>query len=396
VTLPTEVQEGIARGVAAYVRGTESAELPGPLRRFKGFTDRGVKSQAGALVSALTDDGLRARIIEWLDDKPKRIPPRDEQMLRIACERAEGWQDRLGAMNTRAENKTIRSDKSSANVELEREREKVRKARQEARAAREAGAAKLESERARADQLAAELSTARSRAAALESELTAATKRAETAEARLDREVRKARRDADKAIADRDAYKEKERTARKELAAAQRDLQRAAAKPPVKRAQQPQAKPPARRKRLPAPLGRLADDPETLAEWLDTDAVRLVIDGYNVTKAEGGFGDLSLEVQRERLIDSVGQVVRGRKVTEAVIVFDGSDAPVVASRRSRGKVRIEYSAPDVIADDHIVALVKSLPTYPVVVVTNDRELQNRVARLAATVARSDQLIALFR
>jgi predicted RNA-binding protein with PIN domain len=59
-------------------------------------------------------------------------------------------------------------------------------------------------------------------------------------------------------------------------------------------------------------------------------------------------------------------------------------------------VRIEYSRPDEIADDHLIAKLEELPASPVIVATNDRELQQRSAALGATIATSDQLLALIR
>jgi predicted RNA-binding protein with PIN domain len=142
------------------------------------------------------------------------------------------------------------------------------------------------------------------------------------------------------------------------------------------------------------PKGRFEDAPETLGEWLRP-GVTLIVDGYNVTKAERGFGELELEVQRDRLIEETEKLARRKKV-QGTIVFDGSEVPPGTSRRRKGTVRVEFSAPDEIADDHIVALIEAMPPDPVVVVTNDRELQERARSLGATIARSDQLLALIK
>jgi hypothetical protein len=44
----------------------------------------------------------------------------------------------------------------------------------------------------------------------------------------------------------------------------------------------------------------------------------------------------------------------------------------------------------------MVALLERLPPDPVILVTNDRELQERAAAHGATIATSDQLVSLIR
>jgi predicted RNA-binding protein with PIN domain len=182
---------------------------------------------------------------------------------------------------------------------------------------------------------------------------------------------------------------------RRELDDAQMRLREATAKRAKKKPTKDEDLPTGPRTQLPVPKGRYEDDPETLSEWLDVPTVLLVIDGYNVTKAEGGFGDLSLEKQRERLIDEAMKLARRKKV-KGHIVFDGAEIEGGGHRRPRGPLSVEYSKAGEIADNHIVALVESLPPVPVVVVTNDRELQDRVTTLGATAATSQQLLALLR
>jgi predicted RNA-binding protein with PIN domain len=263
----------------------------------------------------------------------------------------------------------------------------VRKARNDAERA-------VKAVERRADQLAAQVDELTGRVKALEKETAAAHKETSAVRAEAEREVRKARRRADQA--ERAA-----KDARKELHAANAEIKkqagaRAPAKPPPKKRASPRApKPPAKRSPLPAPKGRLAEAPETLEEWLQADQVHLLIDGYNVSKARGGFGDLSLETQRRRLMQEVGKLVR-RSGASATIVFDGSEIAPGTSRRARAPVAVEYSRPHEIADDHLIAKLEDLPNFPVIVVTNDRELQDRAAARGATIARSDQLLALIR
>ena len=80
----------------------------------------------------------------------------------------------------------------------------------------------------------------------------------------------------------------------------------------------------------------------------------------------------------------------------STIVFDGALMEPAAVRRKRRTVVVAYSKPPEIADDHLVALLEERPNYPVIVVTNDRELQDKSVALGATIARSEQLLAIIR
>jgi len=386
--MPGQGVATVVRGLGAYIRATKPEELPGNLRRYKGFTPRGLQAHRDALMKGLDSAALRARVLEWLDDHP-RIARDVSDALRLACERPEGWSARLAA----ASDPKPRRARAPATSEVgERDRERARKARDEARRAKEQAKAEVDAARAQAasatDKVSAmtsELADARKRAVAAEREL-------ERVRRELERERRKARAGADRARADTERIRKELAGARKEIAR----LERAAstsARPPARPARRP-PKERGPRKPLRAPKGRLEEDPETLDEWLDNAGVHLLIDGYNVVMAEGGFSG-ELADQRSRLIDEVARLARRKKAT-ATIVFDGSDVPPGVGRRRRGTVAVEYSRPQETADDHLVAALGALPPDPVIVVTNDRELQARAAVLGATIARSTQLLALLR
>ena len=149
-----------------------------------------------------------------------------------------------------------------------------------------------------------------------------------------------------------------------------------------------------RRQPLKAPQGLLDDDPKSLRAWLKTDGVHLLIDGYNVSKSVTGFAHLSLEDQRMRVIEVVNRLALKNGLTP-VVVFDGAETAPGTRRRMRGPSTVEYSAGE-IADDHLIARLEGLPPDPVVLVTDDRELQGRAAALGATIATSAQLLALAR
>lgn len=146
---------------------------------------------------------------------------------------------------------------------------------------------------------------------------------------------------------------------------------------------------------MPFVKGLTGEDPRTLEGWLKAKNLHVLVDGYNVTKSKGGFGDLELPKQRQRLVQELNSVARKRGV-KVTIVFDGSHVPPGSARLAKGPAVVEYSRPDEIADDHLVALLEKLPAYPVLVVTDDRELRDRAARRGATIAGSKQLLALIR
>ena len=142
------------------------------------------------------------------------------------------------------------------------------------------------------------------------------------------------------------------------------------------------------------PKGRLPSDPQTLDEWLSAPTVRPLIDGYNVTMAKWEFGDLRLETQRERLITEIASLA-AMKGVPTTVVFDGKDVGRHPARKKKGHVNVHYSKGE-IADDHLVGLVQRSPETPVVVVTSDRELTERVEEHGANVANSPQLLSLLR
>jgi predicted RNA-binding protein with PIN domain len=85
-----------------------------------------------------------------------------------------------------------------------------------------------------------------------------------------------------------------------------------------------------------------------------------------------------------------------RKSVPTTVVFDGSEVGPGTSRLARTRVRVEYSRAGEIADDHLMAKLASLPPDPVVLVTSDRELQERAGAEGATIASSAQLLDLAR
>jgi predicted RNA-binding protein with PIN domain len=410
MNLPDDIADALARAIGAYVRAVPRHELPNSLRPLQAFRPKALASRRGVLLATLDDDKFRDDVLTWLDEAKPELPAESVLLLRLACERPDGWEEQLGARSSPVPEERSESGRIEvAEAALEQEREKVRRARADAKRARAKAAAEVESHSRRVADLERELERARGELLRIRTDLDAAERRRADAEAARDKEVRRAERAADAAKSGQDEAMRNLKAARKEGTAARRDADAAAARIASleaelagardrdvdKAAEADRRVPPRRRPRLGVPKGRFDDDPQTLEGWLGADGVTLLVDGYNVTKAKGGFGTLELEAQRERLVADLIPLV-GRKNVSAIVVFDGSEVDAAARRAFRGPVKVEYSTPDETADDHLVELVRRLPPNPVVVVTSDRELQERLRAHGATIATSPQLLALIR
>ena len=133
--------------------------------------------------------------------------------------------------------------------------------------------------------------------------------------------------------------------------------------------------------------------PALLERLLGMPRVRLIVDGYNVTKT--AWPDSSLEAQRIRLLNAVAPLV-ARTGAETTVVFDGADADARRTMAGPRGVKILFSPRGVIADDVIRDLVAEEPRgRVVVVVTSDQELAADVARAGARPVGSDALVGLL-
>ena len=394
--LPRDVQAALTRAMAAYLKATPVAQLPPSLRPIARFGARALTAHRSALWEALEDDGLRALVIEWLDSGKAPVGKRDEALLRVACDRPAGWAEELRARSLVAGKPQPAGDPSA---EITAANERAQRARDDARRAREAARKSVAEERLRASE--AERTAARLQSRLEETERALGERyeeigslRAELATERrtAQRELTRSRRAGEEARSELKEQRKEVARLRRALREAQERAAPSSRKGP--RTAERRARP-LSRSALPIPQGRPGDDPETLNEWLEAPRVHLLVDGYNVTKAEGGFGALDLRSQRERLTEEIAVLAR-RKGAGATLVFDGARQPPGRTRRRRLPISVEYSRPDEEADDHLVALLEALPPDPVVVVTNDRELQGRARALGGTIAGSAQLLALIR
>ncbi|MEH1127541.1 NYN domain-containing protein [Micromonospora sp. CPCC 206061] len=132
-----------------------------------------------------------------------------------------------------------------------------------------------------------------------------------------------------------------------------------------------------------------ADDPARLDQLLALPRAHLMVDGYNVTKR--GFGEMSLEQQRKRLITGLGGIA-AQTGDEVTVVFDGAERVHGLPPAPRG-VRVLFSRKGETADDLIRRLVRAEPTgRPVVVVSSDREVADGVRRHGAYPLGADALL----
>jgi predicted RNA-binding protein with PIN domain len=132
-----------------------------------------------------------------------------------------------------------------------------------------------------------------------------------------------------------------------------------------------------------------ADDPARLDQLLALPRAHLIVDGYNVTKR--GFGDMSLEQQRKRLITGLGGIA-AQTGDEVTVVFDGAERVHGLPPAPRG-VRVLFSRKGELADELIRRLVRAEPPgRPVVVVSSDREVADGVRRHGAYPLGSETLV----
>ena len=139
-----------------------------------------------------------------------------------------------------------------------------------------------------------------------------------------------------------------------------------------------------------------------IAEYLlAVPAVSVLVDGYNYafrlwpeSKQDIGAARRRLERQMHELAD--------RDSIDVTVVWDGIQEPDAVPRRRRsyradeGGASVVFSSIGFTADDTIVLWCKNLqPTRPIVVVTADRELAQRVGRVGANVITPRSLAVLL-
>jgi hypothetical protein len=186
-----------------------------------------------------------------------------------------------------------------------------------------------------------------------------------------------------RAPADRRQLEAELADARREVHELRAELQRRPAPPPAP--PRPAAPRPARRREAPArlrpgrpsrlPPGVRSGTREAVDALLHTGRL-VIVDGYNLTRTQRD--DLGLAQQRRWLVQALGTLV-ARTGIEPEVVFDSTVAGARGRQESSRGVRVRYTAEGLTADDEIVFEVEALePDHPVVVVTDDRGLRERL------------------
>ncbi|MEH0937389.1 NYN domain-containing protein [Micromonospora psammae] len=426
-TLPEPVRQRIVALTAAVLPGLPVDEVPVPLRRVAKFApNRRARLGAPAIAAQLTADPLfrqrvTARVLADSGDlgaavvegtAPAAADPVEVAALAYLA-RPRGWRELIEASGA-----AVRAEADSAVVA-----ELVREAEQRAtRAEHDRAVARVEAEKLR-DELARvreELGQLREEARQLQrtlretqarerkaTELLATERgRAARAAADSDAELRRARA----RLAEAEAAAGMARASAKEarsvddarlwllletIGQAAVGLRRELALDPVEKlpadfvadafAENPAAAPTGG----PAARARDTDDPARLDQLLALPRAHLVVDGYNVTKR--GFGEMSLEQQRKRLITGLGGIA-AQTGDEVTVVFDGAERMHGLPPTPRG-VRVLFSRKGETADELIRRLVRAEPSgRPVVVVSSDREVADGVRRHGAYPLGADSLL----
>lgn len=125
------------------------------------------------------------------------------------------------------------------------------------------------------------------------------------------------------------------------------------------------------------PAGVDPDSVTATVALLQIAGLRVLIDGYNVTKHPRAVPAVGLEQQRAWLVRLVGGVV-ARFDVRPTLVFDGRADVETVTPRARG-VTVRFTA-DETADELLVALLDWLPAdAPALVVSSDREVRAAAA-----------------
>ncbi|MBO4209283.1 NYN domain-containing protein [Micromonospora echinofusca] len=422
-TLPEPVRQRIVTLTAAVLPGLPTDELPVPLRRVAKFApNRRARLGAPAIATQLAGDPLfRQRVASRViadagqlgvavveGTAPAAADPVEVAALGYLA-RPAGWRDLVEASGA-----AVRAEVDSAVVaELIREAEQRATRAEHDRAVARVEADKLRDELARVREelgqlreearvLARSLRETQARERRATELLATERGRANRAAADHDAELRRVRARLAEAEAVAGAARQTAKEARsvddarlwlllETIGQAAVGLRRELALEPTDRrpadfvaeafAEQPTTASSAR--------ARDTDDPARLDELLALPRTHLVVDGYNVTKR--GFGEMSLEQQRKRLISGLGGIA-AQTGDEVTVVFDGAERMHGLPPAPRG-VRVLFSRKGETADELIRRLVRAEPAgRPVVVISSDREVADGVRRHGAYPLGADSLL----
>jgi hypothetical protein len=389
--LPEAVRTRLVSLVAASLG--DVTPLPATLRQVAGFAPaRRARLGATAIMTELErDDDLRGRVA--VQTRTHANGDTLDIAAQAWLERSDGWED---AVRRAAERTAPRADPGQEQREQklrDRAEDAERALREQRRSHKEA----LDALKAEVATLRRTLGETRTKERAAREEAEAARDRAEEAATRLERELRQLRTQVVKLEEQAGEQRRQLRSERDEVTVRARlllealndaavGLRRELGLPAVSGnpGDRVEAELADEGTREPTSTASMApSSPALLEQYLALPRSRLIIDGYNVTKAT--WPTLSLEAQRTRLLTLLPGLV-ARTSAETTVVFDAAASesrPVVASPRG---VKVLFSPSGVIADDVIRQLVSAEPAgRVVVVVTADRELATDVRRSGARV-----------
>lgn len=440
--LPVQVRQRLLHWVSDALQAVEPAQLPASLRRIASFAPR-PRRQASAVpvAKALAQDRFRARVAEAVAEREPGLeraavtesPDPGSAPLDVIAGwwlwRPPGWAERCAAAlataptdpahTTRTEPDaaaqapgggaaTRHQEPPGAEAEVARARLREERDRQRERVARlreeqDRLRGRLSAERTRAD-------AAEERLLASQAEHTQEIAQARAAEASARAEVRRLRTRVERLGAQR-GEDDRARRDERNLATTRlrllldtvvdgaHGLRRELGLPPVaattstapSSADTVDARPPGID--TPTPRAHAGAGDRHLEELLGLPQAHLVVDGYNVTKAD--WSKLSLADQRLRLVRELGPVAAQHGV-EVTVVFDGADLARPPPLPAPRGVRVRFSPADRSADDVVRALVRAEPPgRVVVVVSTDREVAESVGRAGAHPVNSAALLALL-
>ena len=122
-------------------------------------------------------------------------------------------------------------------------------------------------------------------------------------------------------------------------------------------------------------------------------SVRLVVDGYNVSKC--GWPGPSLEMERESLLRAL-QSLHLVSGTDVIVAFDGDDTQGVPLSKRTG-VAVVFSEAGEEADSVVVEIVAKTPlAKPVVVASSDRWVREHAETFGAVVISAQTLVSVLR
>ncbi|MEV4822865.1 NYN domain-containing protein [Micromonospora sp. NPDC049274] len=425
-TLPEPVRQRIVTLTATVLPTLPADEVPVPLRRVAKFApNRRARLGAPAIAAQLTADPLfrqrvTARVLADAGDlgaaviegtAPAAADPVEVAALAYLA-RPRGWRELIDASGAavraeadsavvaelvrEAEQRATRAehDRAVARVEAEKLRDELARVREELGQLREESrqvARTLRETQARERKATELLATERGRAARASADVDAELRRARARLAEAEAAAGVARASAKEARSVDDA---RLWLLLETIGQAAVGLRRELALDPVDKlpadfvadafAEQPGTAPAG-----PAARARDTDDPARLDQLLALPRAHLVVDGYNVTKR--GFGEMSLEQQRKRLISGLGGIA-AQTGDEVTVVFDGAERMHGLPPAPRG-VRVLFSRKGETADELIRRLVRAEPAgRPVVVISSDREVADGVRRHGAYPLGADSLL----